>query len=158
MFLLCSNVDTIVLGNLNNYDRKQLPCLSLHERLTSPACVVLQASDILASLQCWYSTDIFKPGMTENSYWDSRFARSSVVQLASAMVTFLLCSNVDSILVREAHTRWPWKAQPSPKCEAHSALQHWMHLHDKPCLLHMTLLFWPARWVRTNAHLLKNIQ
>ena len=29
------------------------------------------------------------------------------------------------------------------------ATQHWMHLHDKPCLLHTALSFWPIRCIMT---------
>ena len=68
--------------------------------------------------------------MRENSYWASHFARGSMVQLASAMATFSLRSNVNTVLVWEAHTQWLWPAQPAPKHEELCASQHWMHLHD----------------------------
>ena len=95
MFKRSENVDTIVPNHLSRYNRKQLSRLSLHERLGSPACVVSRASAILAPLQCRRcSTGVFiRTGMTENSYWASRFARGSVVQLASAMAMFSLHSN-----------------------------------------------------------------
>ena len=88
---LRSNDDTIVPNDLNRHDRKQLPRLSLCERLSSPACVVSWASDVLALLQCQYI------GMIGNSYWASRFTGGSVVKLVSMMVIFSLHSNIDSI-------------------------------------------------------------
>ena len=129
--------------------------------------------------------------MTENSCL--AFARGLVIQLASAMVTFSLRSNVTAILIvpdsqlnsynrellpclslRErldgpacecdggilkcirntgacaserltAHTQCPASSARKRKALCTSR----MHLHDKPCLLHMALSFWPIRYVRT---------
>ena len=75
----------------------------------------------------------------------------SVAQLVSAMATFSLCSNVDSILAREARTQCG-RGRPGPagpEREALCATQHWMHLHDKPCLLHTALSIRPIRCVMT---------
>ena len=101
-FLLCSNVDTIVLVSLNRYDRKQLLSLLL---LGGPACEC--NCDVLAPLEHQLDTG-------------SRGSHSVAVS-----------------------------GPAKPKHEVLCASWHRMHFHDKLCLLHTALLFWPIRLVRT---------
>ena len=92
-FSLYSNVNTIVPDNLNRYDRRQLPPLSLYEMLGIPAM-------------------------------------------------FSLRFNVDTIVLISLN-RYD-REQLLSRPRARRASWHWMHLHDKPCLLHTALSFWPS--------------
>ena len=128
--------NTIVPDDLNRYDRKQLPRLSLHEMLGSPACVVSQASGVVASLQCqYYST----------GFWASRFAGGLVVQLASAMATFSFRLNVDSMLAQEACAQWPWPTQPALGTRRYAPRGIECISMANHVILHMALSFWPIR-------------
>ena len=140
-FSLRSNVNSTVPDNLNRYDRKQLPRLSLREMLSSPACIVSRASEVLASLQCqYYSTGFFKQiRMTEESSWVSPFTGGLVAQ----------CDG-DALALLEYQFDAGKKGLRSVAV-ALCTLRHWMHLrfNDNPCLLHIALSFWPIRCVRT---------
>ena len=140
---LCSNVDTIVLDDLNRYDRKQLPHLSLHKRLGN---VVQLAYSLVGQRRFSLRSNvdsIYIVLVSLNRYDREQFNNTellasldSVAQLTSAMAMFLLRSNVDSILARETR---------APLC----ALRHLMHLLNKPCLLHTVLSFRPIRCILT---------
>ena len=92
-FSLRSNVDTLVPDNLNRYNRKQIPCLSLCKRLGSTSSS--WARDVVASLQCqYYSTGPFKQvwQRTVTNPLTLLDSKGSMAQLVSAMVMF--CSNL----------------------------------------------------------------
>ena len=99
----------------NSYDKEQLPRLSLRERLGNVVQLAYSlAGQWRSSLRSNVDTMVL---VSLNRYDREQFNKTeplasldSVAQLASAMVTFLLCSNVDSILAQEARA-WcgrPW--------------------------------------------------
>ena len=88
-----------------------------------------------------------------NRYHREQFNKSEplalldlVAQLASAMATFALCSNVDSILAREARTHcgcgWPM-AQPVPSARCYAP-------RDSECISMTNHVFTPRPIVPTN--------
>ena len=160
---LHSNDDTIVPNDLNRHDRKQLPRLSLRERLGN----VVQLAYSLAGQ--WHSSLRSNVDamvlVSLNRYDREQFNKTeplasldSVAQLASAMATFSLCSNVDSILAREARARcgrgrpsrpWAWGAM----CHATLNASPWQTMS----FAHGPIV--PTNQMRydTKRHFLKNI-
>ena len=141
MFSLCLNVYTLVSYYLSRYDRKHLAfARSLqvqwrHSRSTRTSILIVPDSQL-------------------NSYDIELLPRLSLRERLNGLAC--KCDGgILALLKRICDTGTRDRLMACAQCPAGPARKNqalcalWMHLHDKLCLLHIALLFWPIRCIMT---------
>ena len=150
---LRSNDDTIVPNDLNRHDRKQLPRLSLRERLGNVVQLVYSLaagqwrSSLRSNVYAVVLVSLIRYDREQFNKTEPLASLDSVAQLASAMATFSLRSN--DTCSRSSRSVWLWPAQPALSARRYAPRDIECISMTKPCLLHTALSFRPVRCVMT---------